>query len=338
VLRAAGPCAAVCACAVLLLAAGCARRGNPADGGNLDGYRIVGTLAIGGYAEDLKVYGDLAVIAAGQQGLVLADVTVPAAPALLGVGESLYEATGCDYAPTDSLAYMTDGSVGAVVFDARDPVNLVNLTSCQGTRTRDLEVVEWTPGLLHYIFAADGEGGFRVWELRYYPAYHAWFGNGVYQADTQGSARGVCVRDGVAFVAAEQMGLVMFDVSDPDGPVPLGTVDTPGDAQAVAASGQYAFVADWRAGVQVVDVSDPMAPEIVATVDTPGMAVGVFRHGDLLYAACHTGGVVVFDVTDPEAPVPAGSIGTPYANAVVATDTNVFIADRDWGLVVAEEE
>jgi hypothetical protein len=326
------------ACAALLLAGGCARRGNPADGGGLEGYRVVAILPVDGYPEDLKVYGDLAVIAAGQQGIVLADVSDPASPALLGVGESVYEATGCDYAPTDSLAYMTDGSVGAVVFDARDPLHPVNLTSCQGTRTRDLEVVEHTPGLLHYIFAADGEGGFRVWELRYYPAYDAWFGNGVYQGDTQGSARGVCVHDGTAFVAAEQLGLVMFDVTDPDGPVRLGAVDTPGEARAVAASGQYAFVADWRAGVQVVDVADPMNPEIVATIDTPGMAVGVFRHGDLLYAACHTGGVVVFDVADPLAPVPAGSIGTPYANAAFATDTHVFIADRDWGLVVAEEE
>jgi hypothetical protein len=337
-MRVAGPCAGVCACAALLLAGGCARRGNPADGGNLEGYRIVSTLAVGGYAEDLKVYGDLAVIAAGQQGVVLVGVADPASPALLGVGESVYEATGCDYAPTDSLAYMTDGSVGAVVFDARDPMHPVNLTSCQGTRTRDLEVVEQTPGLLHYIFAADGEGGFRVWELRYYPAYDAWFGNGVYQADTQGSARGVCVRDGIAFVAAEQMGLVMFDVTSPGSPAPLGAVDTPGEARAVAASGQYAFVADWRAGVQVVDVSDPMAPEIVATIDTPGVAAGAFRHGDLLYAACHAGGVVVYDVTDPTAPVAAGVIGTPYANAVFATGAYVFIADRDWGLVVAEEE
>ena len=188
------------------------------------------------------------------------------------------------------------------------------------------------------IFAADGEGGFTVWELRYYPAYDAWFGNGVYQADTQGSARGVCVRDGIAFVAAEQMGLVMFDVTSPGSPAPLGAVDTPGEARAVAAYGQYAFVADWRAGVQVVDVSDPMAPEIVATIDTPGVAAGAFRHGDLLYVACHAGGVVVYDVTDPTAPVAAGVIGTPYANAVFATGAYVFIADRDWGLVVAEEE
>lgn len=336
--RAARPVGLVVLCAALAFPAGCARRGNPADGGDSTGYRIVGTLAIGGYAQDVKVVGGIAVIAAGQEGVVVVDVMNPAAPVLLGTGPTVYEATGCDYAPTDSLAYVTDGSVGAVAYDVSDPESPVYLTYCQGTRTRDLEVVETTPGLLHYIFAADGEGGFRVWELRYYPGYDAWFGNGVYQADTQGSARGICVHDGTAFVAAEQLGLVLFDVTQPASPARLGNVDTPGEARGVAASNGYAYVADWRAGVQVVDVSDPLEPEVVATIPTPGNAVGVFCHGDRLYVAAHTGGVLVFDVADPLAPTAAGSVETPFANAVFVTDSHVFIADRDWGLVVAEEE
>jgi hypothetical protein len=336
--RVARPVGLVAFCAALALSAGCARRGNPADGGDSTGYRIVGTLAVEGYAEDIKVVGDLAIIAAGQEGIVLADVTDPESPSALGNGSTAYEATGCDYAPTDSLAYVTDGSVGAVAYDVRDPESPVYLTYCQGTHTRDLEVVETTPGVVHHIFAADGEGGFRVWELRYYPGYDAWFGNGVYQSDTQGSARGICVHEGTAFVAVEQLGLVMFDVTDPAHPAPLGSVDTPGEAWGVAASGGYAYVADWRAGVQVVDVSNPMEPEIVATIPTPGNAVGVFCRGDKLYVADHTGGVLVFDVADPLAPKAAGSVDTPFANAVFVTDSHVFIADRDWGLVVAEEE
>jgi hypothetical protein len=336
--RAARPVGLAVLCAALALPTGCARRGNPADGGDSTGYRVVGALAIAGYAQDIKVVGDLAVIAAGQEGVVLVNVADPAEPALVGVGPTLYDASGCDYAPTDSLAYVTDGSVGVEAYDMSDPASPVYLTYCQGTHTRDIEVVETTPGVVHHIFAADGEGGFRIWELRYYPAYDAWFGNGVYQSDTQGSARGVCLHEGTAFVAVEQLGLAMFDVTSPDSPVKLGTVDTPGEAWAVAVSGDYAYVADWRAGVQVVDVSNPMEPEIVATIPTPGNAAGIFCHGDNIYVADHTGGLLVFDVSEPLAPVAAGSVATPYASAVFVTDSHVFIADRDWGLVVAEEE
>lgn len=322
----------------LALAAGCARRGNPADGGGSTGYHVVGALAIGGYAEDVKVVGDLAIVAAGEQGLVLVDVANPAAPALLGTGPIVYETTGCAYAPTDSLAYVTDGSVGVVAYDVSDPENPVYLTYCQGTHTRDIEVVETTPGLLHYIFGADGEGGFRIWELRYYPGYQTWFGNGVYHNDIPGNARGICLDEGTAFVAMEQLGLAMFDVTDPTSPVQLGSVDTPGEARAVAASDGYAYVADWRAGVQVVDVSDPMDPEIVSTIPTPGNAEGIFYHGGKVYVADHTGGLLVFDVSDPTAPKAAGSVETPFAYAVYVTDSYVFIADRDLGLVIAEED
>lgn len=325
-------------CAVLALAAGCARRGNPADGGGSTGYRVVATLPIAGYAEDIKVVGDLAIIAASQEGLVLVDVSNPEAPAPLGSGATIYSATGCAYAPTDSLAYVTDGSVGAVAYDVGDPENPVYLTSCQGTHTRDIEVVETEPGLLHHIFGADGEGGFRIWELRYYPGYDAWFGNGVYHSDIPGGARGICLHGGTAFLAMEQLGLAMFDVTDPTSPVELGTVDTPGEARAVAASDGYAYVADWRAGVQVVDVSDPAAPEIVATIATPGMAAGIFYNDGKVYVADHVGGLRVFDVSDPTAPKAAGYLETPYASGVFVTDSYVFIADRDIGLIVAEQE
>jgi hypothetical protein len=324
--------------AALTLAAGCARRGNPADGSGSTGYRVVRVLPIDGYAEDVKVVADIAVLAGSQQGLVLVDVTDPTAPALLGVGSTVYEATGCAYTPTDSLAYVTDGSVGVVAYDVSHPESPVYLTYCQGTRTRDIEVVETIPGLVHHIFGADGEGGFRVWEMRYFPAYQAWFGNGVYHNDIPGNARGVCLDEGTAFVALEELGLAMFDVSDPTAPVELGSVDTPGEARAVAASGGYAYVADWRAGVQVVDVSDPMDPEIVATIATPGNAAGIFYHGERVYVADHTGGLRVYDVSDPAEPKAAGYLETPYANGVFVTDSYVFIADRDLGLVVAEEE
>ena len=52
----------------------------------------------------------------------------------------------------------------------------------------------------------------------------------------------------------------------------------------------------------------------------------------------HTGGLRVFDVTDPTAPEPDGYFETPYANSVFVTDTHVFVADRDMGLVILEEE
>jgi hypothetical protein len=329
--------AVVAAAAVLVLLPGCARLGNPAGPGET-GYRLVSTLPIEGYAEDIEVSGDICLIAADEGGLVTVDVSDPTHPVWLGAGPTAYKATGCAYAPTDRFGYVTDGSLGALVYDLADPASPEEVTYCQGTRTRDIVVREVTPGLLHRIYGADGEGDFRIWELRYYPSYDAWFSNEIEHAFTSGNANGICLDGDLALLAMEEIGLTIFDVSDPANAVEIGHVDTPGEARAVAASGDHAYVADWRRGLEVVDISDPASPRIVGSYDTDGNAVGVFVRGGKVYVADHADGLLVFDVSVPDDPRLVGSCPTPFANGVWVTDAYVFVADRDWGLAVFEEE
>ncbi|HYW68635.1 MAG TPA: hypothetical protein VE960_03450, partial [bacterium] len=85
-------------------------------------------------------------------------------------------------------------------------------------------------------------------------------------------------------------------------------------------------------------MSDPGSPVIVGSAETDGMADGIDYRDGLVYVAAHTGGLQVFDVSDPTSPVAVGLLETPFANAVLVTDSYVYIADRDWGLVIAEEE
>ena len=333
--------AAVAVAALLALPAGCARRGSPVAGdgdGGPSGYRLVATLAIEGYAEDVEVAGGLALIAASQGGLVVVDVSDPRNPLYLGMGPTGYSATGCAYAPLDSLGYVTSGSLGAFVYDLSDPTAPAEVTNCQGSNTREIVVVEAVPGELHYIFGADGVSDLRVWTLTYSPVYETWFPQMVKQKSTPGNARDICLEGDFVFLAMEEVGLTIFDVSAPGNPEEIGHVDTPGEARAVAVDGNYAYVADWRRGLQVVDVSSPGAPEIVGTAETEGNANGIYCSDGKAYVADHVGGLRVFDVSDPTSPAEAGYFATPYANAVFATDGYVFVADRDWGLVVLEED
>jgi hypothetical protein len=136
----------------------------------------------------------------------------------------------------------------------------------------------------------------------------------------------------------EELGLAIFNVGSLQSPYEVGHVDTPGDARAVATDGTYAYVADWRSGLQVIDISDPSTPVLVGSCDTDDISDGVCYRDGLVYLADHAGGLKVFDVGDPAEPVLVGSLDTPYANSVFATDDFVFVADRDWGLVVVDEE
>lgn len=325
----------------LVLSCGCARRGSPVAGdgeGEPPGYRLVSTLAIEGYAEDIEVAGDLVLIAASQGGLVLVDVSDPVNPAYLGTGPTGFSATGCAYAREDQIGYVTDGSRGAVLYRLTDPTAPQEVGYCEATSTQDIVVVETIPGQLHHVYGADGVGDFQVWTATYNQVYDLWFGNPVSSPSTPGSARGICIQDTLVFLAMEEVGLTIFDVSTPTAPQETGHVDTPGEARAVAAEGDYAYVADWRRGLAVVDVSNPTSPVIVGSAETDGNAEGVFYRDGEAFVADHAGGLLVFDVTDPSAPTRAGYYETPFANAVWVTNEYVFVADRDWGLVILEED
>ena len=68
----------------------------------------------------------------------------------------------------------------------------------------------------------------------------------------------MAVSGGYAYVAADNAGLRVIDVSTPAVPVEVGSVSTPGFALGVAVSGDYAYVAARGAGLRVIDVSAPV--------------------------------------------------------------------------------
>jgi hypothetical protein len=328
--------------AVLLLFSGCARQGNPVEGGSSDaakGFRLVDTYSITGYAEDVYIAGGVGIVAASQGGMVILDMTDPAAPDYLGMGITSFKAEACSYEPADSFAFVTDGTRGLRIFDITDPSNPDNIATLQSTRARDVVTELVTPGELYHIYLADGESGFRVAEFEFFSGFNLWFGNELYHEHPVGSARGIDKQGDLVFLAMEQIGLAIYDVGDlSQDPVALGTVDTPGEARDVVVSGDYAYVADWRAGLQVIDVSDPLAPSVVASAATPELSDGIDYHDGMVYVADHTGGLRVFDVTEPTEPFEWGYFGTPYASNVLVTDEYVYVADRDWGVVILEEE
>lgn len=122
-----------------------------------------------------------------------------------------------------------------------------------------------------------------------------------------GSARGVAVAGGTAYIANDFFGLRIIDVSNPASPVLLGTLDTPGQALRVTVVGTTAYVADYTAGLQIIDVSNPASPALIGSFDTAGEAEEVRVADGLAYIADGTAGLQIVDVSDPAAPKPVGS-------------------------------
>ncbi len=88
--------------------------------------------------------------------------------------------------------------------------------------------------------------------------------------DAPGRSSDAAYSDGVLFIALEDRGLRMVDVSDPSHPVELGYSQVVPEVFGVAVRGDIAYVLGYSSlGLVVVDVSDPTALAILG--NAPGV-------------------------------------------------------------------
>jgi hypothetical protein len=121
------------------------------------------------------------------------------------------------------------------------------------------------------------------------------------------STRDVALSGNLAYVAEDDSGLYVVDVSKPQAPYAVGRCSLPGYALRVAASGDFAYVAGLDVGgkLRVIDVSNPQEPYQVGWAGFPGTAKGVAVSGEFVYVVSRQG-LYVIDVSDPRNPHLAG--------------------------------
>src|SRR5436309_1420921 len=80
---------------------------------------------------------------------------------------------------------------------------------------------------------------------------------------TGGEAHGVALSGNYAFVADNDAGMQVIDISNPANPQHAGSYNAAGSALGVAVSGNYAYVMSYFYGLHVIDVSNPANPRRV---------------------------------------------------------------------------
>jgi len=149
----------------------------------------------------------------------------------------------------------------------------------------------------------------------------------------QGSAHDVEVHGTTAYVAADNGGLIVLDVSNPAHPATLGHFPSEGHARGVAVSGGIACLADGAAGLQIIDISDPSRPVGLARFESGGWAMDVALAGQFAYVADSDLGLAILDLSDPANPQLVGSHRTVgSAQAVAVSGGTAFIAMQTEGI------
>ncbi len=247
--------------------------------------REVGGYDTPGNAASVAVAGNYAYVADGLDGLRIIDVSSPSAPVAVATFPT-YDGWAYAVVVREGYAYIAEGGGvgqrrGLHVASLANPIAPVTRAFVDsGGNAFDIALA----GNRAYV-AAEG-GGLRVVDITNPPSATTVFtwsaglnlydvavegtrayvtgGNRLYGVDVSGSspalvmtwtapgsAEGVAVFNGTAYVATGYSGLRLVNVGNPASPTEIGHYNTPGEALYTAV-GQYIYVADGHGGVVVL--------------------------------------------------------------------------------------
>jgi len=128
---------------------------------------------------------------------------------------------------------------------------------------------------------------------------------GLWPGHPRGPATGVQVAGNLAYIAAGNAGLAIYDLAEPAAPRRLGGFKA--SANGLALSGNVVFLACGAEGLQILDVSDPGAPVRLSHFESSGDVSVVAVSGFYAYVT-GTGWtrLVVLDVSNPASPRQVG--------------------------------
>lgn len=295
----------------------------------------------------LAMSGTTAYLAGGQAGLAIVDASNPAAPVLAGTytGDWAVDCVAVD----GTTLYVGDGAQGLVLLDVSAPASPTLL----GSYTWPTEIANvWIPDMPAVAGrrGVSGTVGFMVSPTRFWsvdmanPAAPDVVGSCALQPrdwdDWEMEAVQIMVVGSYAYVAEQDYGLEIVDVSDPSNPTVVGRWARPEGASVndVVVSGATAFVPlsqDGDGKLYVLDVSDPGAIELVTAYDTPGDARRIALEGTIGYLADGAAGLRILDLATPASPTELGSSPIPGAGAtadvVAVGDGFVFLGSNAEG-------
>lgn len=277
------------------------------------------SLAIPGYANNVKVKDNYAFVAAGSAGVQVVNVSNPLAPAIVGSRSTGGNAN--DIRIVGNLAYVANGFAGLAILDISTPTSptLVGSVSTSGEAC-DVKVA----GTVVYV--ANGTSGLAIVNAAN-PAAPIVVGS----LRTGGTARGVDISGNYVVIADDSPSPAarIIDIRTPTSPQLVASLPLQGSPKDVRVGGSIAYFATYTGGVQIVDFSAPGAPRAIGGL--PGSSPNGFVPRDVELAAqfaifaeqLFPNAVPFVDVTTPSNPLFKGIINFyplgDYAGTGIAT-------------------
>ncbi|MFT7623998.1 MAG: hypothetical protein ACI9WU_003184 [Myxococcota bacterium] len=261
------------------------------------------------FAEDLVQIGNTVLVAAKSTGLLVFDVSNPAAPTevtrLFAGGDDVWDLA----TDSDGRAYVAHYESGVHVLQVTG-----NTVTALGSHAPGWRVISVAPlGNRLYIGGGDGTRGVLAVLDIANPASPSPLGS--FQFDQMTSAcSSLAARDTTVFCGRADGHLIAFDASNPAEPVVIGDFFEPGTpghepwGLGITLLGNTLYYADWGAGMLVVDTTNPQAMTALHTYANNHAIYDVALGQDVTIREKSYGrvayvggdmGIDVLDVTDP---------------------------------------
>ena len=127
------------------------------------------------------------------------------------------------------------------------------------------------------------------------------------------------------YVAGQQGGLSIWDLTTATNPQRLGVCRTPSQAYRVVVSGGYAYIADRDSGLRIINVLTPTNPYQVGRCDTSGDAQAIAVSGSYAYVG-DSNCLRVINVSDPANPYQTGVCDSILTFGIAQADSFIYVA------------
>jgi hypothetical protein len=206
------------------------------------------------------------------------------------------------------VAYLASGTGGLIVVDVTDPASPVPLASLTAPTLPGITVAVSVidTGLVVVARRGGTQAGVTFVDVTT-PASPIPRGSVNYPFVLD--PRAFAVKDTIAFLADEFMGVLSIRFGNPDAPATLGP-PSGNAARDLDLSGTRLIVGTAGGDVQVVDVFNTTSPVLLATVPAPA-CFGVAQLGETALALLGDGGALAIDLRNPSAPRARGVITIP---------------------------
>ena len=291
-----------------------------------------------GYADAIVVSGNYAYVAAGFQGLRIVDVSDPARPLEIGFYDTQGYATSVSV--VGNYAYVITTPSGG----AEDGIHIIDISNPRkptkaGFYRRERRGAYWDLVVLGGIaYCVDENGLLLVNVSNPISPFETGYIHLSALPEEWICTTGLDVRGTLAYVAVNEWGVRIVDISDPQNPTLIGTfMDESFYALDVTVVGDRIYVAGTDKGLWLLNASNPTSPTKIGVLKIRGSVLHVAVNGSIACAAIGKNGILLINVSNPSKPSIIAEYDTPgYSNAVAIKNNLIYVADGSTGLLILE--